>query len=212
MPPRRGVGIGRGKPEANAILLDEIRHIRTRMETLDISQRRAPNEGDVKAIEETSEEEEAVEDEAVKFFKILAKVSGKLRIEIPSQDGNLNVDELMDQISSMDKFFDLGEIEDKKKVKYATTKLKGHASIWWDELQTSKVRKGKPKIKQWDKMIRKLKKIFMPKDYQLDLFKQLQNLRQKGMIVKEYTEEFYKLRIRVGHVEDDMEKVSRYIN
>jgi len=32
------------------------------------------------------------------------------------------------------------------------------------------------------------------------------------MFVKEYTEEFYRLSIRVGHVEDDVEKVARYIN
>ena len=32
------------------------------------------------------------------------------------------------------------------------------------------------------------------------------------MIVKEYTQELYKLNIRVGHVEDDVEKVARYIN
>eukprot|EP00253_Pinus_taeda_P011709 PITA_11709 len=32
------------------------------------------------------------------------------------------------------------------------------------------------------------------------------------MSVKEYTKEFYRLSIRVGHAEDDMEKVARYIN
>ena len=32
------------------------------------------------------------------------------------------------------------------------------------------------------------------------------------MTIKEYTEEFYKLSIRSGHVEDDLEKVARYIN
>jgi hypothetical protein len=32
------------------------------------------------------------------------------------------------------------------------------------------------------------------------------------MIVKEYIEEFYRLSIRDGHVEEDVEKVSRYIN
>ena len=32
------------------------------------------------------------------------------------------------------------------------------------------------------------------------------------MAVKEYTEEFYKLKNRARHVEDDVEKVSRYIN
>ena len=32
------------------------------------------------------------------------------------------------------------------------------------------------------------------------------------MTVKEYAQEFYKLNIRAGHVEDDVEKVARYIN
>jgi len=32
------------------------------------------------------------------------------------------------------------------------------------------------------------------------------------MYFKEYTEEFYRLSIRAGHAEDDMEKVARYIN
>jgi hypothetical protein len=40
----------------------------------------------------------------------------------------------------------------------------------------------------------------------------MQNLRQKLMIVKEYTEEFYKINIRAGHRESDDEKVSRYMN
>ena len=61
-------------------------------------------------------------------------------------------------------------------------------------------------------MVSKLKGKFMTKDYQLNLFKQLQNLTQKRMKVKEYTEEFYKLNIRAGHVEDDVEKVVKYIN
>jgi hypothetical protein len=38
----------------------------------------------------------------------------------------------------------------------------------------------------------------------------MQNLRQKLMTVKEYTEEFYKLNIRAGHRESDDEKVARY--
>ena len=61
-------------------------------------------------------------------------------------------------------------------------------------------------------MVRKLKGKFMPKDCQLNIFKQFQNLKQIGVTMKEYTEEFYKLNIRAGHVEDDVEKVARYIN
>jgi uncharacterized protein YjbK len=61
-------------------------------------------------------------------------------------------------------------------------------------------------------MIVTLKVKFIPRDYQVTLFRRMKNLRHKLMIVKEYTEEFYKLNIRVGHRESDDEKVSRYMN
>jgi len=71
----------------------------------------------------------------------LEKVSGKPRMEIPLCEGNLNVDELIDWISLVDKYFSLEEVEDKKKVNFVVTKLKGHASIWWDELQKYRIKK-----------------------------------------------------------------------
>jgi hypothetical protein len=61
-------------------------------------------------------------------------------------------------------------------------------------------------------MIAKMKVKFIPRDYQISLFKRMQNLRQKLMTVKEYTEEFYRLNIRAGHWESDDEKVARYLN
>jgi hypothetical protein len=61
-------------------------------------------------------------------------------------------------------------------------------------------------------MIAKMKAKFIPRDYQITLFRRMQNLRQKLMTVKEYTEEFYRLNIRAGHRESDDEKVARYLN
>jgi hypothetical protein len=61
-------------------------------------------------------------------------------------------------------------------------------------------------------MIVKMKAKFIPRDYQITLFRRMQNLRQKLMTVKEYTEEFYKLSIRASQRERDDEKVARYMN
>jgi len=41
----------------------------------------------------------------------------------------LNLEELIDWINGMEKFFDYEEIKDEKKVKFFVTKLKGHASL-----------------------------------------------------------------------------------
>ena len=41
----------------------------------------------------------------------------------------------------------------------------------------------------------KMKAKFIPVDYEHDLFKRLQNLKQKHMFVKDHIEEFYNLTI-----------------
>ena len=77
----------------------------------------------------------------------------------------------MDCINALNKYFYFEEIEDKNKVRYAATRMKGHAAIWWDELQIYRERRGKSKIKSWDKILRNIKSHFMPKDYQLNLIR-----------------------------------------
>jgi hypothetical protein len=133
-------------------------------------------------------------------------------MDIPVYEGNLDDEEILDWIGALDTYFDYEDVEEEKKVKHVVTRLKGHATLWWDELQADRYCKGKQKIKSWDRMIAKMKSKFIPRDYQITLFWRIQNFRQKLMSVKEYTEEFYRLNIRVGHRESDDEKVARYMN
>jgi hypothetical protein len=130
----------------------------------------------------------------------------------PYPNNNLEVEELLDWFRALDKYFDYKYIEEDRKVKHVVTILKGHATLWWDELQVDRHCRGKKIIKIWDRMVKKMKAKFIPKDYQINLFRRIKNFRQKGMIVKEYTKEFYQLNIRVGHHESDDEKVARYMN
>ena len=61
-------------------------------------------------------------------------------------------------------------------------------------------------------MVANLRGKFLPKDFQVSLFKQMQNLKQKMMTVWEYTKEFYKINLRAGYVEDIVENVAKYMN
>ena len=97
MPPRRGAGIGWGRPIANTILLDEIRHLRTRLATVETTQRRAADGGISSADEEkTTDEEVEEENEAAKVMKMLVKASSRPRMELPLYDGSLSVEVLID--------------------------------------------------------------------------------------------------------------------
>jgi hypothetical protein len=53
-------------------------------------------------------------------------------------EGNLDAEELLDWIISMDKHFDYEDVDKHKKVKQVVTRLKGHATLWWDELQAER--------------------------------------------------------------------------
>ena len=112
----------------------------------------------------------------------------------------------------MEKFFEYEKILTNRKVKIVVTRLKGHASLWWEHMQTNRQRRGKEKIRTWPKMVNKVKNKFLPTHYQVNLLRKMQNLKQKDMTMKEYTEEFYRLDIRSGHMDDDVEKIARYIN
>jgi hypothetical protein len=98
-------------------------------------------------------------------------------IEVPMYEGNLYVEEMLDWIISLDKYFYYEEIDDEKKVKHVVTRLKGRVALWWDGWKDDKRCNGKQKLKSWDRIVAKLEVKFIPKDYQINMFRKLQNLR-----------------------------------
>jgi hypothetical protein len=217
-PEEREMPRGRGRQVPNPAMEREMRDIRARLEDMETTQRRTAGVGDVSDSESENEaghegEEVTAEDAAnERLIRVVARMGAKEKMDIPVYEGNLDVEELLDWIRALDTYFDYEDVEEDKKVKHVVTRLKGHATLWWDELQADRRCKGKQKIKSWDRMIAKMKAKFIPRDYQITLFRRMQNLRQKLMTVKEYTEEFYRLNIRAGHRESDDEKVARYMN
>ena len=81
----------------------------------------------------------------------------------------------------MDEYFEYEEIDENKRVKFAVTRLKGHAALWWDNVQAERRKKDKPLINISDKMMEKINGKFLPKDYQLNLYIQVQNMKEKMM-------------------------------
>jgi hypothetical protein len=73
----------------------------------------------------------------------------------------------------LDKYFDYEDVEEDRKVKHDVTRLNGKTTLWWDELQADRCCKGKQKIKNWDRMVVKMKAKFIPKDYQITLFQRM---------------------------------------
>eukprot|EP00253_Pinus_taeda_P029901 PITA_29901 len=209
-----GRGRGRGRVVRRVVddgLREEIRVLRERLAVVEAGGRRNPADDSDEEVAEPEDEFEGVTLE-LRLLKSVLLSSHKPRHELPTYDGSLFADVLLDWLSEVNKFFEFEETSEDKQVKFAATKLKGHASLWWDSVQAERKRLHKQPIKKWARMEAKLKEKFLPKDYQIMLYRQVQNLKQRGMTVREFTEEFYKLNLRAGYVEDTSEKIARFVN
>ena len=125
-------------------------------------------------IEVEHEEEIAAEDASNEhLIRVISRMGEREKMDIPFYEGNLDAEELLDWIRALDTYFDYEDVEEDKKVKHAVMRLKGHAALWWYELQANRRCKGKQKIKSWDRMIAKMKVKFIPRDYQITLFRRM---------------------------------------
>eukprot|EP00253_Pinus_taeda_P004110 PITA_04110 len=168
-------GRGRGRVvhrPVDAGLREEIRVLRERLAVIEAGGRRNPaDNSDEEAVEPEEDEYEGVTPE-IRLLKSVLLSSHKPRHELPTYDGSLSADVLLDWLSEVNKFFEFEETSEDKQVKFAATKLKGHASLWWDSVQAERKRLNKQPIKKWARMEAKLKEKFLPKEYQIMLYRQ----------------------------------------
>jgi hypothetical protein len=116
---------------------EEMRKLRMRINVMETTQIRALDAGDISEAkrEEIEVEENVAEDDAQdRLLKVVSRIGARARIEVPMYEGILEVEELLDWVCSMDKYFDYEDIEEDNMVNHVVTRLKGHATLWWDEL------------------------------------------------------------------------------
>lgn len=192
-------------------LREELRALTARLEAVEAGRRRDPELGDDREEDRVTPIDRSDEEAPkLRLLRLVLLANNKPKPEISNYDGTLSVDVLLDWVSDLDKYFQNEEISEDKRVKFVATKLKGHAALWWDSVQADRRRMNKLPIRKWSRMLEKLKGRFLPKDYQLELYRRVQNLGQKGMTVKKYIEEFYRVNLRASYTDDTPEKITRY--
>jgi hypothetical protein len=133
MPLRR-----RGEPPlTNHVVKREMRELHARLEAMEATQRREPDAVDVSDADSTDVEVEEAIGERIfedRLLRAVVRLGSRAKIEVTMYEGNLDVEEFLDWIRSMEKYFDYEDVDGEKKVRHAITRLKGHATLWWDEL------------------------------------------------------------------------------
>ena len=89
----------------------------------------------------------------------------RMKVELPSFNGNVSIEENLDWVNEVEKFFDYMGTTDDKQVCLVAYKLKGGAFAWWDHVQLNRNRERKLPIRSWRRMKRLMADQFLPPDY-----------------------------------------------
>ena len=135
-----------------------------------------------------------------------------MKIEIPQFDSLFVIEDFLDWLAEVEKFFDYWETEEHVKVKLVAYRLKGGALAWWDQLQTTRIRQGKNRVRTWRRMKQLMKEHFLLPDYEQTLFSRYQHCRQAYRTISEYVTEFHKLAAHVDIRESENQKISRFVD
>ncbi|KAI0515984.1 hypothetical protein KFK09_008655 [Dendrobium nobile] len=135
----------------------------------------------------------------------------RLKLDIPSFDGRLHIEDYLEWESAVENFFEYMEVSPDKQVKYVACRLKGGAIAWWMQLCQTRQREGRGPIRNWKRMKQLMRRHFLPTDFEQLLYIQYQQCRQGQRTVSEYTEEFYRLSARNNLTESENQLVARYV-
>jgi hypothetical protein len=110
------------------------------------AQRIAPNVGYVSDVERKYVEVEEATGEHIfkeRLLRVDVRLGARDRIEVPMYEINLDAEDSLDWIRSMEKYFDYEYVDRHKRVRHVVTRLKGHSTLWWDELLDERTSRDK---------------------------------------------------------------------
>lgn len=146
------------------------------------------------------------------FLKASKDLGGKYLEGVPLFHGKMGPEVVIEWIEGMENHFECDGISEAQKVKLAKSRLRGAALTWWKFVQEERQKEGKNPIATWKGMLAKVRETYIPKDYEIQLHKKRQNMRQRDLDMSSYTKKFQKLCLRSKVVEDESIKVARYLN
>ncbi|KAL8123085.1 hypothetical protein AgCh_011175 [Apium graveolens] len=122
-----------------------------------------------------------------------------------------SIDDFVEWVTQVDKISAYTGWTEMRIFKIAALKLTKKAGLWFDNLNTKRVRSGKEKIMTWTSLKKKFRAKYIPLHYKFECIMKMTSLSQGTMSVSEYTSEFYRLRLICDLEETETIKIGRFI-
>ena len=96
------------------------------------------------------------------FLKALKAFGGKILENVSLFHGNMDAEEALEWIESIENYFKYEGTIKAQKVRFAKSRLKGQALTWWKFVQKERESEGKKPIANWKAMVAKIKETYLP--------------------------------------------------
>ena len=73
----------------------------------------------------------------------------------------MQLEEFLDWVAAVEEILDFKGVLEDKRVSLVITKFRGRAATWWQQLKQARVRQGKVKITNWEKLLTKMRPAFL---------------------------------------------------
>lgn len=131
--------------------------------------------------------------------------------EIPEFLGTLNPEDFIDWLHMVEEILEFRQVPPDKRVSLVVTRFKGRAMAWWQQLKESRRLAGKPRIDSWERLVKHMRRNFLPFNYERTLYNKLQNLRQSNRSFEDYASDFFHFASRVPTPELESQLIARFI-
>ena len=108
--------------------------------------------------------------------------------------------------------FDIHRYFKEKKVKLVVVKFTDYAMVWWERLVVERRRIRERLVSMWEELKTIMKKMYVPKHYNRELFNCLQMITHYNKSVEEYQKELEVAMIKVNVNEDEEVTMFRFLN
>jgi len=98
---------------------------------------------------------------------------GSIKLKIPAFKGKTDPEAYLDWEKKVEMIFDIHRYSKEKKVKLAVVEFTNYAMVWWERLVVERRRNRERPVSTWEELKTIMKKRYVPKHYNQELFNRL---------------------------------------
>ncbi|KAE8779166.1 Transposon Ty3-G Gag-Pol polyprotein [Hordeum vulgare] len=142
-----------------------------------------------------------------------AKDTYKAKAEIPTFNGNIDIEGCLDWLYEVETFFEVMEVSEDCRIPLVAYKLKRGADAWWCHVQAEHMNaERRTSCENLATNEKSFKRGVLRADCDQILFIRFQNCSQGNRTVSDYTWEFLRLQVNCNLAETKYQQVAMYIN